>query len=359
MQFQNIERIVIMGDFLRVDRDGRFNQSINIRWLNAILAPLFARLTTLPTTMVEGSHEERGYSREFYRAAAKVPSVRSWVELFDSPCNPRQLALLENWFNKALIIGFEIPEIFIDGFIRLGMPFIDFTIHPVRFMHELLWGVRSNISNLEAIFSPYQVAEDDIWREAELVIAKFSRFPSPEHFGNHKDIALFACQTQIDKVLIANGKLHTLEHFYSRIKQAAGCHELLLIKEHPFEKQPRVFLDYLSKIKNTRFIKANFYKILAQPNLSAVYSIASSCSIEAVYFKKEGRHFIDYPLHFSFDKISSNLFLTINSCLHKSDLWKNLFSILNISINNIKLHDPDLNYRSNLTAWWDAREIYA
>lgn len=356
---RRIKRIIVTGDFLRTFADGTFAQWSNIRWLTSFLSPLFGRLTDLPAPeMIEGEKKERGHAQLFYAASALEPSPRSWMQIFRSACNPRQLAMLADWFEDALVIGFELPEVLIDGLRRLGLPYIDFTIHPVRFMTELAWGARSNIRDLQEAFEPYMLKEEDIRHQAGLAIAKYSRFPQLESCMGKENIGLLACQTLLDRVLIQKGRVLTLETFRRQITEASRAHDLLLVKEHPLEKQPPSVIARLRSLPNVAYVKDNFYRLLSQKNLKAVYSISSSCSVEARYFGKSGIHFTEYPLAFSYDAMTDSTFLAITSCLHKGSLWRAVFELLDLPLMTKTFDDPPVDYRSNLSAWWDAKEIY-
>lgn len=356
-----IHKIVITGDFLRVDKNNGFSQEVNILWLYHLLLPILSLINKkISICPLLGSHTERGenIAEKFYIAQGSIPRIESWIRL-SSDVNPRQQALLHSHLSNALVISFELPDIVSNALTDLDIPFIDFTIHPVRFMKDLIFGVRSNIVDIFHDFTPWRVFEENFHIEAGYAMARLVRLPRLPSCQDSDNIGLVACQTSYDKVLIKNRKIVTIEDFNSEVIETLQSHKKILVKPHPYENDNRTELFLMQLLPNTHIIKDNFYHILSHKNISTVYSISSSTSIEAKYFGKKGKHFIKYPYLFSDNMLNESTFLAIKPCFLQPKLWTKIFSRLDIPITQQKkLPTIDIDIRKSLNSYWGADILY-
>lgn len=356
----SIKKIAITGDFLRINRDGAFAQSTNIRWLYSLVSPFISLLCKeITPTMVTGSLSAESITNKFYMARGTLPSLNAWVTLYDSIPNLRQQALLQTYFSHSLVISFELPEIVKIGLIELNIPFIDFTIHPVRFMRDLLFGVRSNIPLVQEAFAPWRVYEDSIRIEAGCAQATLCRLPRLKSCQDAEDIALFACQTSEDKVLIQNGQLLTTEKFFDDFVKISCNHDKILVKPHPYEKNKNNQYLLSQLFTKSEIIESNFYHILSHENVTAIYSLTSSTTIEARYFNKKGIHIAQYPYIFSENTLSEKIYMSIKPCFLQANLWMKIFELLNIPLKKAK-HIPtiDIDMRKSLGNYWGADILF-
>lgn len=353
---KSIHRIIVTGDILRVAEAGHGTQNINIRWLNQLIAPALRMLTNLPLLSVLHDRTEGQLTRELYEHNGLTMWLRNWTDLCDRQPSEQDLARIAATFEGALVIAFELPEIIRAGLAVLGIPYVDITIHPVRFLDDLPLGIRSNIPGVQDGLLEWVLTDNEISIGAGIAMSTLTRMASPPGCERADGWALFACQTLDDKVLIRDGRLMQAADFLDSFAAMAARHERILIKPHPVVRNtPTKMLKRL--FPNVDEIDANFYLLLAQEGISDVYSITSSTSIEAPWFGKKGTHFAPYPYVFSPDRLTEKEYLQIRPAIHLPHFWAPVLSRSGIPVRPVPQVDVTLwpnRMRRSLRATWGA-----
>jgi hypothetical protein len=181
-------RILITGDFYRPvsDIDMTQHQRHNIDWLfNSLYKHLNPNYVFKTNTR----------SDEF------VLPLQEWIE-FDSirDFSPIHLNILNPFmtskFYYEMIIGFELPEP-VKLFLRdYNIPFVDIVLHWCRFHTEPIYGVDSNIYGFDKVINKYK--------------HKIERPVDPNYT---RTLNLIIGQTPIDRSLICNGRMLSLQDF--------------------------------------------------------------------------------------------------------------------------------------------------
>ena len=325
-----IRRIIVTGDMLRVNHAGSETQSINIRWLYHLIQPALKMLSNLPVQMLLHERTRSGLAFEIYRSNALEPTLENWADLYEREPTARDLAWIQSAFEDALVVAFELPEIVRRSLVLLGIPYIDLTVHPARFLDDIAFGVRSNIKDIGSPLRPWVLTDPEIRIGAGLAQATLSRLPLLAGFGNIDNLALFACQTGDDKVLIRNRKFMRTEDFLDEFAAMSARHNRILVKRHPYARGTSAHVALTRLFPNAVEIDANIYQLLIQPGITHVYSITSSASIEAGYFGKQGKHLAPYPYVFSEDRLSDVEYLQIRPAFHLPQFWAPLFAQIGI-----------------------------
>jgi len=353
----NINRIVVTGDFLRLNKNRASSQEINIRWLHNFIAPALDLVLDFPMNRLVFESDPRSLSSRIYAVNRLEPRLESWARLFNKRPQSRELALMYDYFDGALVVAFEMPEILRAALGQMEIGYIDFTIHPARFLDDLLFGVRSNLPGVDEALQPWVVCEEEIHVGAGLAMASVGRLRRLPCCDGVDDIALFAGQTTDDKVLIKNGKLLDPELFLDECAEISASHSKVLVKPHPLERESSIIKMLTRLFSNTQLVDNNFYYLLSHENLNTVYSLTSSTSIEAAYFGKRGVHLSDYPYQFTSDKAHGGVYLTIQAEMYSTRFWMSVLDSANIPRKACKA--IDLPFRRNRTrdslrSYWGA-----
>ncbi|WP_236640463.1 hypothetical protein [Tepidimonas charontis] len=354
-----MNRIIVTGDIFRVGANVKdINpQRVNIEWLFQLIRPSLQMIVGLPIQPLHYTGGQNCLATKVYRAHGLDRSFATWVSFYQRIPTARDLAMLEAEFCGALVIGFELPEFTRQAMDTLDIPYVDFTIHPVRFMDDLIFGVRSNIVGLAEALQEWVVSEDTIRIQAGLARATLVRLPPVQQCIGVENAALFCGQTTDDKVLIRNGRLMLAEDFLSQINEMCSRHERVFIKPHPYSPNNPVILTLTRLFPNTEVVDANFYHLLVQEGITHVYSITSSTSVEAAYFDKHGRHFASYPYVFTDFTASGGAYLTIDSEIYSPKFWAQIISLLNIPCSRLPLtavNKVPSRIRRSLRSFWGA-----
>lgn len=355
---QQYSKIIITGDIFRADPQGNGSQNININWLHAALKPGLSLATSLPVEKVLFSAEDTSLTTCSYQMLNADASLQSWAKLFKTQHFSEEF-LQFVWLNfrNSLVISFEIPENLRIALDLLGIPFIDLIIHPVRFLDDIIFGIRSNIREICQLFAQYVIPDEYILLQAGIVLASVSRLGRINIPGK---AALFAGQTTDDKVLINNNKgtFHQVGDFLPQLAEIARQYDTLVIKAHPYSSDPFEATSISRVIDNCQVVDNNFYFLMSHENIEAVYSISSSTSIEARYLGKQGYHFTDYPFRFTeeFNEAEFKLgsFFTVDERIFTADFWRRILAplISTSPLTQIQIPKKPNRIRTSLRSFW-------
>jgi hypothetical protein len=354
---RTVDKVWVTGDFLRMGVNGGPSQSGNIRWLFHLINPALELLTTLKVFPLCFEDNSQCIGRRIFQANLLESNFNGWIKIYAKDPTARELAIIEDKFSDSFVIAFELPELVRKAFDYLEIPYVDFTIHPARFLDDILFGVRSNLLGLGGALSSWIVSDEEIQIGAGIAMASLSKLPALVSCKGNRDIALFAGQTSDDKVLIHNGKLMQTDDFMDQFSAISSQHSKVLVKPHPYAKQNPVILALTRLLPNTELVESNFYHLLAQPEVTHVYSLTSSTSIEAGHFGKSGRHLARYPYAFSDSNAANGHFLTIRPELFNPMFWYATMSLMDVHLNKIRpisFPSERSRMRKSLRNFWGA-----
>lgn len=350
-------RIVITGDIFRADDAGGGNQNTNIVWLYNLLSPALNTLTDLPTLCIKYSDDSDFVANRIYSNRGMKNSLDNWLSLYDSDPSHFDLDILHEALSGALVICFEMPEFMRKALTILNIPYIDFVIHPARFMDDLLFGIRSNHADLGSALSEWIVTDQEINFFAGLARAALSRLPRLNECVRYTEVAVFCGQVAIDRSLIRNGRIVTASMFLPEIVKIFTCYEHILLKPHPYATLENSLLSLTRILPNVSVTDSNFYYILSHDAVRAVYSLSSSTSIEARYFGKIGEHISPCQYYFSDNPSSRGAYLTIGPEIYLPQFWKRILNFFDVECRNkykINCIKHPNRVRRSLGQLWDA-----
>jgi hypothetical protein len=357
MNNNQCQKIIFTGDIFRSDHLGNGTQNININWLYSALKPCLELATSLSIEKQLFSREDVSLTQSGYQMIESEVSLEAWAKLFKYK-ELDQNFLMNVWlsFKNAIVIAFEIPEILRDALDTLGIPFVDLIIHPIRFLDDIIFGIRSNNRDLSQLFCQYLLPEESIRIQSGLVMATMSRLNRLDISGK---AALFAGQTTDDKVLINQDHFYQVSDFIDRFAEISANYDTLLIKAHPYSLDPFEVISISRLFSNCQIISENFYYLMSHDNIEAVYSISSSTSIEAKYLGKQGYHLTEYPFRFTeeFNEAEFKLgsFFTVDDVIFSADFWREILSSLvsTTPSSGITLPKKPNRIRTSLRSFWD------
>lgn len=279
--------IIVTGDIFRPN-ENRFtsSQAGNIRWFHTLIRGVVARATgrTVDVLSWEGSIDIGG----FYDVAGVPRTIRGWSDLFDRRRLPPELDdVIALNFSGNLVLGFEMPRVLYMAFDRLGIPYINVTIHPVRFLSDIYFGMATNHPEIFAALTPHAIPERDIERGAELTLAHVAK-RDMSHLGDADTLILG--QTDYDRALISNGRFVSFIDYVDELQtHLAGAGEVLF-KRHPYSNGDLGLHLAGVPLRRIRSIQDNFYELLGVDGIEKVISVTSGGTFEARYFGKTAIH---------------------------------------------------------------------
>jgi len=292
---ESANRVVITGDVLRANANGTPNQPLNIRWLyNLLHYPISRALGSAKLEIVIWDDEGTLDGRRVYELCGLEPNEENWARLATAEeLPPGAVEYLSPFFRGAVVIGFELPDVLIRTFHALQIDYVDLTIHPVRFLDDILFGVRTSIPEAFEVLKVRAVDEDVFHIQAGLHKATVSRMtplPIPA------DSCLCVGQTRVDKSLVAQGRILSLLDYRDEVQRIIDRHSRTYFKPHPYAAGQEDVVRALVELGDVEITGENIYRLLADEHITEVFGISSSAIYEAAFFGKKGTYLYMNPL---------------------------------------------------------------
>lgn len=327
-----INKIIITGDMLRPSISGEgSNQKINIDWLYNLLKNPLNLATELPVEILNWEEREGSFnSKLFYKLNGLDSMPEDWITLYKTnKFSNASLGYLSTFLDNALVVGFELPDIFMNMFDKLNIPYIDIIIHPIRYLDDIFFGIRTNRKEYFERLKKFQLNTNRYTIQAGIHSATISRMPK---LNIEKNSVLFTGQVEIDKSLLRNGDILSILDFKEEFKNLSSKYNKIYYKKHPYAQGTKEIDDFLDSLDNVEYIEGNFYQLLGQENLKSVYSISSSTVLEAFYFGKRSQFLYQSPFLFSKDNdntFDSKFYIPIYNKYLEIDFWSYILGYSN------------------------------
>lgn len=363
-----IEQIVFTGDFLRpVDEGGgrnpsdlkrfRSSQTDNIFWFFHLFKRKLSQATGLPATVRTWGH---GIDTPLiYDLLGAERSALGWAQAFATHEVPRDLiGLIEQTFEKSLVVSFELTESVKTVLSHLGIPFVDFSMHPIRFMPDVFFAVQTNHAKIFEALKPHHKPDADYYDWADILLANAVKMKKPKA---PEGSTLLIGQTNVDRSLIFDGKLRNLSSFRDELAATLDPTRPVLYKPHPYN--PHGFGLYESGIpfEAVHWTSDNIYTLLASPNVDQVLGVSSSVMIEAPYFGKPSKFLARSPFSIpekAEDAQPGQFFSIYDGCFN-ADFWRDILAdVTPVTATDGRRFDrPPHLIRTSLRNFWGFNEM--
>lgn len=307
MSLPSHSRIVITGDLLRpfpVEDGWEGATWKNIRWLHALLRPLLPDNAPAPTTLAWDALMPADAGMFFdtpalYGVLGEPLTLQSWATLAQRQTAPDALVeALREPLKDALVIGYELPPVLLDAMRQLQLPVIDLILHPLRFLPDLVFAMRTNVPAFHDVVQRHALAPSEVARQVALIQAKAAWMSPPEPMP--PGTALLLGQVASDRAMVqADGRFARLEDHLSELHRLCVEHPLVLYKPHPYAAHDPAAQAVLQQLPCIVRTSANLYHLLAQPELDTVVALNSSGLVEARAFGRRARQLV--PFLYDFD----------------------------------------------------------
>jgi hypothetical protein len=290
-----VSPVVVTGDILRVGPTRRADQWVNIGWMKRLLEPALSLAVAGAAIeeLVWVSDVSEFDGAMVYAAHGLKPSQEAWACLFHAEPNGLALAYLAEFFDGALVIGFELSPYLRRALEALGVVYVDLCIHPVRYLEDLLLYAASNDVRITERLQAFEVTDADL-RLRSTFLAGVWRGQGYAPPRRHS-AALLCLQTPRDRVLVDRGGFVGLEAYLPELQQLRSSVDRLYIKPHPLERNEPALGVLTDHLRGVEVVSRNFYEMMARDQVDEVWSLSSGTSIEARGLGKAGRHlFRDY-----------------------------------------------------------------
>lgn len=286
--------IIVTGDVLRPAEDGfRPGQTGNIRWFHRLFRRRLEEATGLP---VELRAWGAGFDTPaFYAVCGATPDVEGWARLHAAPALPVEALgmIARAHAGAAAVVGFEMAESVKAALALLGIPVLDFTVHPVRFGPDVFFAVQASHPEVFAALLPHHAEGREFLPWADLAAAAAQKLP-PLPADLPGDL-LVVGQTRVDRTLLHAGRVVSLADVGEALRGLAAHHHGVLFKPHPYGEGEAGLLRSGLPFRAVRRTRANVYALLAHEGVARVAGLSSSVLEEARYFGKPAEFLLRRP----------------------------------------------------------------
>jgi hypothetical protein len=304
------KKIFFIGDTFRG------NQESNIRHIFNLFNPLFKNYGVTTELIIS--------------EANKKDTIDSWEPEWIKSLEGKSKSLLNGIdLNNGAIVAFEISDVdkkFLD---TNGVPWINFEIHPLRFLEDLHFNIQSSFI---ADFSAIEIPDDYLQIRANTLKARYG-FPYAKRNKN----LLIVGQTPIDKSIYFDGNFKKISNYHEILDKIITKFDNIDYRPHPYltdsEEDNKLINSYSLGTSTDR----DFYKIISSNRYDTICGISSSTLYESTYFGLESIFLEKRARNFGLPISYSNL-------LRNSHLWLN--GLLKMDI-DIRSYDAPANIPEN------------
>lgn len=345
-----INRVIISGDLLRTRENNGCIENFHLKRINKYYRFFKFQIeeaTNLPVEKLNTDNTD--FSPEyFYRLCnLEYGNDDNWLKIYDCAELPQDaINYYFRYIKDSLVIYIEMPLVWKKIHEILDIPYIDLTVHPIRFLDDHLIGMSTNNEFIFDRIKKYQIDDSIFYMQANMIKAIVDYNPLPIVEGS----VLIAGQTNIDKALYHNGKCLSIMDFEDEIIEMGNQYNTVYYKAHPYNKNLRKIHDFLKKFDFVKLCPSdwNIYKMLSHDNLLKVFAISSGVLYEAPYFGKERQFLHEPPFYFDYDKnciYGKNTYLSIYNSFMNPRFWCDILQDV-ISVNK-NCENLELGYRPN------------
>jgi len=280
------DRVVFTSDFLKVDDRAadplQSPQDLNTLWLYKILSSAISSILSKDSYPLLGQKYPDPLSRiSVYRQMYRELSGKGWSSIYNVIDDEIVVSRIADRLSGSLVVSFEAPGYLVKLMNDHGIPFVDFTIHPIRFLQDYVFGMRTNISSVQERIPQLSINDDIIEDYARISTARTMRVYQNRPIKPGSGV--FFGQIGVDASLISGGVMAGIDEVADAIIKMKAEHPNVYYKAHPHAES----LDKLKKLVNdleVNWLEANAYDILASPEVQSVGSMSSGILHEAQYF---------------------------------------------------------------------------
>jgi hypothetical protein len=192
------------------------------------------------------------------------------------------------------VIGFGIPNLIAFTIDRLGLPFLDFEVSPLRFLKELTFDLRTNINALQSCgFLDNNPAAADA--AAVSIIGRAAREVQSTIPRGAGKVGVIFGQTSVDAALIHEGRIASFDQFESEIQTWSADLDHILFRPHPYAEDTSSFGRIKSILPSTRATLVGSYQLLASQRVDVALALSSGIIDEAPFFGVKAQRLFQPP----------------------------------------------------------------
>jgi hypothetical protein len=269
-----INKIIFAGDLCRGD------QSINITRTYRLFSAIFQKYDAISET----------YITETNKCSGTINWMDTWLASLRGECK-HDFSSVD--LEGAGVVGFELSDADRGYLSECGIPWVNLSIHPIRFLDDLCWDVSCSF---DYDFSNIITSKSYISLCADMIMNRHS--VSNELPPNKPKSLLIIGQTPFDRSVYYDGSLNSLGDYIDQLDALTADHECVYYRPHPHQSDPKVDALIHDRFRAIIDRSPDFYGFLATKGLVTGCAISSSTLFELPYFGIKAVGLLPRPPHF-------------------------------------------------------------
>ncbi|NIL01468.1 HAD-IA family hydrolase [Yersinia mollaretii] len=349
---------VITSDFLMTSGDEQDN---NVKWLSDFIKrPLNLATKTNPICFSSKEHQGYGFFRDDFFKRSNILCDESQKQFFFEieDITNNSIEYLSSCFPKnTIFISYELSEQTRNILDCAGLIYIDIWLHPIRYMDDVLFGLRSNNEKINESLKQFNIPSETYFLYSDRLKVQNYRGHRRSNIILKNNSALFVGQTLNDKAIFHDNKMLTLLDFKCEFEAIVKKYSHIYYSRHPFVKEgDEEILNYLKRFKNVSINNDPAYHLLASNEIKYVFSISSSVAHEAKYFGKETDFLFKPVIKIGDD---GNIYYSVMHEIFYGSFWSKVLSPImeTVELKNISYFSGKDKTRDALSFYWGYRNI--
>jgi hypothetical protein len=300
-----IRRVAFTCDFLRFapvgDEYASF-QPRNLAWLVEVLTGASAWKNRGAEVSVVMPPREKGAFEHTLGNPAALADYResadhAWARRYDAVEPDAFLPVFDQLLESDLVVGFELAPTIKRWLHGRGRPYVNFYVHPLRFLRDLCLGATTNSTRIADLLRAHQIQQMEIDSQVRRFRALFARRQLPA-CAIPAGLPVLIGQTERDSVLIRSGKFVEWQDYRDQVAQRLQGFDTVAFLEHPSRPSSSSIVEHLRGAHGKTVVStnANSYGVLfSNTDVPAVFTLASSLGVEARAMGFETHFLLDDP----------------------------------------------------------------
>jgi hypothetical protein len=317
-----IDAVTVIADILRPRGDGTPGEADRMtRWLADAIRPAVRLAADCPVETIT-TDETPDLSAWIGSLRAPALADAHWANIHAAlPGSAALNRLVMQRLQGRFCAGYELPPWLAATLDAAAIPYIDIRLHPVRFLDDLIFAVRAADTQTQARLAPLALPRAAP-HVAAGVLTAMGRYISQSRMP--PGTLLVAGQRRFDSTQIAQGRFFDAARHTAQIHDICRQYAAIVLKPHPHDPQHSLLT--AAAMAPTRVLGVfgdNTYRLLAQPEITAVLTVNSGVAIEAAYFGKHVHTLLPHAVSVAWqDGPRAGSHLSIGESVLTPDFWR-------------------------------------
>jgi len=253
-----VDRVIFLGDICRGA------QAENVAKIASLFSPVL-RQVGVPYL-------------QYISDVNRLTETNEWLPLWlQSLAQGEDSGLGKVDFEGAVVLGFEVPDWDLAYLDRHAIPWVNFAIHPLRFLDDLYFEVTTSLGY---DFEPVSATPGMIEVAVQALRARYGHWRGSPKTGTLVVIG----QAPFDRSVYFDGTFRKLDDYIADLDALASRFDAVIYRAHPYLSDDSVDQLILTRYGAVRHDDPDVYALLCRGDVAGACAISSSVLTEAPHF---------------------------------------------------------------------------